>query len=173
MLTVLFFLFAAVVLMKRSYFDFIVKTYVNQTTSHDAHNQTVNETAERTCLDSEERGTWITDECRCIYLNPIDQGYARTTVEIILWLSALVFFMIKLTELYRTNWKFYLLLLLKHTSKMLFILSLVCVLLLLPARLACLVDLEEILTVLGIILMSTYFLYFGRFEEQYFSRKKS
>jgi hypothetical protein len=161
MFAILFFLYAAIVLMKRSYFDFIVSKNSEQESSEssaEASNMT-----RPACVEVEERGIWITNECRCIYLNPIDQGHARTTFELIFWIYALFFLIAKLAELYRTNWKFYLLLLLKHTTKMLFILSLVCVLLLLPMRLSCSIDAEEILTVLGIVLMSTYFLYFGRF----------
>jgi hypothetical protein len=66
--------------------------------------------------------------------------------------------------MYRTlNWRLYLHLLINHISKLSFMLSLICVLLLLPFRLACLIDAEDVVTVLGICLMSMYFLYFGRF----------
>jgi hypothetical protein len=83
-------------------------------------------------------------------------------LELAFALYTLGFALIKSNEFLVQKLSFYLLMLFKNPSKLLFIVSLACNAVLIPMRLMCVTYMEDTLLVVSFILMSTYFLYFGR-----------
>jgi len=83
-------------------------------------------------------------------------------IDIIVVLYAMVFVGITINEIYIQQLNLFLHNIYENPTKIIFHSSIICVLVIFGTRLACLRDLEDMITVLGIIAMTTYFLYFGR-----------
>ncbi|CAF0937774.1 unnamed protein product, partial [Brachionus calyciflorus] len=144
---VLFILFFAIsialVLLERKYFDYLNENYhcvaTNRTTSN------------------------LLKECSCAYLYPTDSArYARVVVELIMILYSISYLIIMGSELYIQKITSYIQTLLFNPSKIFFIMSLICNLLLIPMRFSCTTEGEDILLVLSIIFRSIFILYLGR-----------
>jgi len=86
----------------------------------------------------------------------------RTVVELLVLAYTVAFFLFKINELRLQRLSSYVQSLLHDLSKLFFVLSLLCVMAILPARLACWTELEDYLTMIGVLLMSSNFLYFSR-----------
>lgn len=63
----------------------------------------------------------------------------------------------------------YVRILLSNVTTLLFLLSLVFVILIVPMRLICNSYVEDILVAAGIVLMSAYFIYFARYKIAYYN----
>ncbi len=86
----------------------------------------------------------------------------QTVLEIIQMVYSFIYLLLFSTELYIQRFQLYSKTLLFNPSKVLFILSLVLTLLMIPMRLTCTYTGEDYLIVLTIILKPTYILYLGR-----------
>ena len=124
------------------------------------------------------------DSCKCAYLYPVDsQKYvslynsffaswywaklflifkARYILEIIVYFYTIAYLILYCYELYVQKFKLYLQTLIFNPFKVVFFLSLIATLLVLPFRIACNTYAEDILLVLALILKSTFILYLGR-----------
>lgn len=113
------------------------------------------------CIDMELNQ--IKAECSCIYLHPVDSNkYARVVVEIFIVVLTVFLLAIKITQILNQKLYVYVTMMMENSSKFIFILALICVLLMVPMRISCMPEGEDILLVISIIFMSCYFLYFGR-----------
>ena len=83
-------------------------------------------------------------------------------MEIITVLYSVCFLITKINEMMIQKIVVYFETILQKLSKAFFIISLICVLLIVPMRLTCNTYGEDILCVLAIISMSIYFIYFAR-----------
>ena len=115
------------------------------------------------CLGYVDKGTYLKDGCECVYLYPTDDNrYARTVFEIMLELYSFAYVIKSVYELYTQGFKLYSQTLLFNPTKILFLISLVCTLLIIPMRFTCSHKAEDVLNVLAVVLMGTYILYLGR-----------
>lgn len=114
------------------------------------------------CLEHEEEYTTLAKECQCAYLMPKDDNrYFRTILEIIVILYSLGYVLINVKEFWvqRLN---YGRTLMNSPSKISFLFSNLCILLIVPMRFLCMTYGEDVLLVLSIIFMATYCLHLGR-----------
>lgn len=115
------------------------------------------------CLGYVTKGTYLKDGCECVYLYPTDDNrYVRTVFEIIVQLYTFAYIINTGYELYTQGFKLYSQTLLFNPTKILFLISLVCTLLIIPMRFTCCHKGEDVLNVLALVLMATYILYLGR-----------
>lgn len=132
----------ATLIMKRIYFE-------NLNISH--------------CLAYETEFTKLEDACSCAFLYPKDDNrYVRTIFEIMVQLYAIAYILITAYEFYNQGVRLFMQTLIFNPSKNIFLLSLICTILMIPMRLTCENKGEDVLTVLAIIMQSTYVLYLGR-----------
>ncbi len=112
------------------------------------------------------KATFFSDSCgNCLY--GVDFGIdplftVRLVIEMIVCLYSIIFLTKILYEVYSQHLKLFTFNLFANPTKILFILSNICILIGFVARLACDEVAEDYCTVLAILLMTSYFLYFGR-----------
>lgn len=210
--TGLFLLLVSCIILKRSYFDYLISNSPTYDHSDTAHSSTItavknnsivksdlvesststsssSSKTETHCIIKTHNTASLSANCKCAYLYPIDSlRYVleillmivsvprfriihccfnikvRTTLEIVCVLYSLAFLIVKLSEIIVQKFNVYIRILFSNTTKLLFILSLICVVLIVPFRLACNTFAEDMLLTGGIALMSAYFIYFARFS---------
>ena len=164
---------AIYVILKRDYYQFLKENYSQKFEGHSLHvnssdhslnSSHANESDLKCILDTPEFNA-ISDSCSCIYLYPPKDDknkYVRSTFEIVLLLYTIMFLLIKLVQMFNQKLNIYIDMLIENTTKFIFLLSLICILLMVPMRISCIPEGEDYLMVISIILMSMYFLYFAR-----------
>ncbi|CAF0929774.1 unnamed protein product [Brachionus calyciflorus] len=133
----------SMIIMKRLFFDYLSK--------------------EMNCTLETDNYTKLLDECKCAYLEPNDPNrFVRLIFEIFV-LTYSVIYLIKIcSELYIQSIKLYIETLLFNPSKVIFIFSLICYLLIIPMRFSCNYVGEDYLIIFSILFKCTYILYLGR-----------
>lgn len=117
------------------------------------------------CLDITDSFTHLidNDKCKCAYLYPEDEyRHGLLVMEIFMYIYSAVYLVIFGYELYIQKVALYSKSLLLNPSKVLFIISVILTLLIIPLRVSCSVDGEDYLMIISIIFKSFYVLYLGR-----------
>ncbi|CAF0724642.1 unnamed protein product [Brachionus calyciflorus] len=118
-------------------------------------------TLENCTIDDE--GNRLKPNCSCAYLNPIDDlHYPRTIIEIIVVLYTIVFLLITFNDFYINGWKLFLRTLIRNPTRIIFLISLFCIIAIIPFRISCNTAVEDILIALEVILLSFSSLYYAR-----------
>ncbi len=169
-LFVVFYIFSSLaVFLKVQYFKLLVEktnctvqVFLNHTLAVKCNNCTVS-----------YKATFFDDSCvDCLYGTDfgIDPFFSvRTVIEMIVCLYSAIFIAKIAYEVYNQHLKLYIFNLYANQTKFMFILSNICVLIALGARLLCNETVEDYCTVLAILLMTFYFLYFGRYRLNFFN----
>ncbi|RNA00117.1 transient receptor potential cation channel subfamily V member 5 [Brachionus plicatilis] len=115
------------------------------------------------CAAPNRTSSNLKKKCACAYLNPNDsKRFTRIVFEIILTIYSIIYIVIMGCEFYIQKFSSYIKSLLLNPSKIFFVFSLICTLLIIPMRFSCLPEGEDFLLVTSTLFKSVYILYLGR-----------
>ncbi len=141
------------VVLKRGYFDYMRDTL-------DCTDQKITVIQE---VDVQTTVVKNTTFCSCQYLYANDSGVGfRTFMEIVCLIYTVLYILFFVREIVAVGIKNFLKLMIANPSRIFMLVTLLCVLLCLPMRLACQIVAEDYLVSLAITFLPTYILYLGR-----------
>jgi transient receptor potential cation channel subfamily V member 5 len=117
----------------------------------------------RAIINTTHDMTYLIDDCKCAYLNPMDSNkWFRTVIELLVALIAGVYLALGIAELIRNHYTLFFISLKNEITRVIFLISCLMILIIIICRVSCEHTLEDYLVVLVTLFISTHFLYYFR-----------